>query len=193
MFLLVGLGNVGSKYLLTRHNIGFLFLDFFADKNLVSWVQKSKLKSEIALKQNSDFSFVLGKPLTYMNLSGEAVSHLCSFYKIPSKNVIVVHDDIDLPFLDVRYKFGGGAAGHNGLRSINSLIGNEYHRIRLGVGRPENNRIDVADYVLSNFLDEQILDLESLFKKIAHLPEFITKSVSAEMSVESIQKYVAKL
>ena len=101
-----------------------------------------------------------------MNLSGEAVSLAVRFYKIPTENIIVLHDDIDLPFAKIKVKQGGGSGGHNGLKSIDSLVGNNYHRIRIGVGRPENPRFDVADFVLSNFSKEEQKELDFIFEEV---------------------------
>ncbi|MDR1691575.1 MAG: aminoacyl-tRNA hydrolase [Rickettsiales bacterium] len=164
--LIVGLGNVGDKYAITRHNVGFLAADYL---NIAyegtAWVKKFKGEvSEIKIGSNKIF---LLKPHTFMNLSGQAVIEIMNFYKIAIEEVLVVHDDIDLPFEEVRIKQGGGNAGHNGLKSISMLCGNDYWRMRIGVGRPQNSKVDVSDYVLSPFskkeLEQLLLKFESVF------------------------------
>lgn len=135
MWLLVGLGNPGPKYENTRHNFGFLLADAFKTRPLSRDV-------------------IVLKPDTFMNLSGGPVQKALSFYKISPKNLIVAHDDIDLALGDVRIKNGGGHGGHNGLRDIIRLIGGDFIRLRLGVGRPIIKGME-ADYVLSPFSKEE--------------------------------------
>ena len=159
MFLIVGLGNIGESYTKTRHNAGFLFADFFAD-DLGFGFEKNGFHSSCREKTIVGDKFVVQKPKTFMNESGSAVLAISSFYKIPSSNVFVVHDDIDLSFGEVRIKFSGGHGGHNGLRSIDSHVGKEYWRVRIGVGRPEL-KTDVAHYVLSSFSSGEIAFLHS--------------------------------
>lgn len=150
MLLIVGLGNPGVQYENTRHNIGFkvidkLILDFGARD-----ISKSSFKGK--LFKSSNFLFL--KPTTFMNLSGESVQIVKNFYKIDIADIVVIHDDIDLPFLALRFKNGGGHGGHNGLRSIDSMISKEYNRVRMGVGKPEY-KSQVVDYVLGDFSVEE--------------------------------------
>ena len=187
MKLIVGLGNPGDKYVNTRHNIGFLAADFLASKLFKSQKFESKFSSlflrstfpcdaEQVSKEYDSKAVVLLKPQTFMNLSGQAVFLAIKFYKILVENIIVVHDDIDLPFAQIKLKQGGGSGGHNGLKSIDNLIGNNYHRIRIGVGRPENSRLDVADFVLSDFSKQESADLSSIFEKVKdHIIDFINR------------------
>lgn len=162
MYLLVGLGNPGSDYSKTRHNIGFIFLDYLAEKN--GFVFKpSKWQAEIVKDTLWGKAVVLAKPQTYMNRSGSAVSLILNFYQMASKNLIVVHDDLDLPLGRVKIVTGRGAGGHNGIRSIiQHLDENDFTRIKVGIGRPDLP-MSAANYVLSRFKpDEQELAKESL-------------------------------
>lgn len=154
-WLIVGLGNPGPKYLLTRHNVGFICLDRYVDSlNLSGWsTQEKALLLKIKGQENELF---LAKPQTYMNLSGESVQPLMAYYKIPLENLIVLHDEIDIPFGKLRIQKNRGAGGHNGLKSINERLGTQdYARIKIGVGRPPHPEMNVADYVLQNFSSEE--------------------------------------
>ncbi len=152
-WLVVGLGNPGSNYTLTRHNIGFLVLDHMSGHSGASWQRFPRWKCELA--QSGDF--ILQKPLTFMNLSGDAVQPVLSFHKIPINRLLVVHDEVALPFGTLRLKQGGSGGGHNGLSSIITRLGsNAFLRLRIGVGgaspaeRTHANQ-DLADYVLEDF------------------------------------------
>lgn len=157
MILVVGLGNIGKEYQATRHNAGFMAVEFLASHYHFSWAGKSKssVKWQVELAQGviEQHKILLAKPLTYMNLSGQAVLALCSYYDIKLEDVFVVHDDIDLEIGRIKYKLGGGHGGHNGLKSLDQHIGSNYHRIRIGIGRPNNQ--NVSDYVLAPFSKEQ--------------------------------------
>lgn len=142
--LIVGLGNPERQYLNNRHNIGFMVLDALASNLSLTFKEDKNFKSYIA----KDSNLILCKPTTYMNLSGEAVLALKNYFKI--EEIFVVHDDLDLPLGELRFKKGGGNGGHNGLKSIDKLCGSEYYRARCGIGRPESKEM-VASYVLSNF------------------------------------------
>lgn len=159
MRLIVGLGNPESKYDNTRHNIGFMIIDHFALKNGYSFKTKNQFKGMIYQGQD----FILLKPLTYMNLSGDAVRLVSSFYKIDSKDILVISDDFNLPFSKLRLREKGSAGGHNGLKSIiNSLSTNEFNRLRYGLGDINNNAID---FVLSKFSKEEIKIIEDSYSK----------------------------
>ncbi len=164
-YLLVGLGNPGNKYANTRHNVGFLAADYFASRIRASNFEP-KFDSLFSHASYNDKKIYLVKPQTFMNLSGEAVSKAARFYKIPLENIIVLHDDIDVLFAKIKVKQGGGSAGHNGLKSIDSILGNNYHRIRIGVGRPEDPRFDIADFVLSDFSKAEQKELEFIFEEV---------------------------
>ena len=164
MFLLVGLGNFGNKYALTRHNYGFLVLDkIIQHYNLQH--NNIKFKADFFIGNILTHKIIAIKPQTYMNLSGEAVLATANFYKIKPENVLVMHDDLDLLLGKIKYKNGGGSAGHNGLKSIDQLFANNYFRIRLGIGKPQQQ--DVSSFVLSNFSSQELLLVDELAKKIA--------------------------
>lgn len=152
--LIVGLGNPGQAYASTRHNIGFMVIDELCRRHSVRDVSKSSFEGEL-FKMGEHF---LLKPTTYMNLSGKSILAVKNFYK--PDEVIVIHDDLDLPFGALRFKKGGGHGGHNGLKSADGAIGADYIRVRMGIGKPEY-KSQVADYVLNPFTsDEQnVLDL----------------------------------
>ncbi len=161
MKLIVGLGNIGNEYLKTRHNIGFIAIDEILKDINYSTINKPAFKG--TLYKSDDFLFL--KPSTYMNLSGESVGAVKNFYKIDNDDIIVIHDDLDLKLGALRFKKGGGNGGHNGLKSIDSHIGNDYHRIRIGIGRPEN-KSEVVDFVLSNFKDEELEKLQDTIQNV---------------------------
>jgi len=162
MFLITGLGNPGSKYELTRHNIGFLVIDEITKNlSLKTSINKSTFISELV--KSSDTLFA--KPQTFMNNSGQSIEAISSYYNIVNEDIIVIHDDIDLPFGSVKFKIGGGHGGHNGLRSTDAHIGKDYIRIRIGVGKPEHKN-DVANYVLSNFSKEEFSALSDIISHV---------------------------
>lgn len=144
MTLIVGLGNPGNEYAMTRHNIGFMVIDELVRRTGAKDVTKNSFKG-MAYKTNHA---ILLKPTTYMNLSGKSIVKVKSFFK--TKRTIVIHDDLDLPFGALRFKLGGGHGGHNGLKSTDAHITKEYIRVRMGIGRPENKG-EVASFVLSSF------------------------------------------
>jgi PTH1 family peptidyl-tRNA hydrolase len=166
MYLLVGLGNCGQEYKNTRHNFGFLLIDkIIARHKLI--LQGKKFKSDFFSGEIQGLKILALKPQTFMNLSGFAVLEAINFYKIPLQNIIILHDDIDLDFVKIKYKIGGGNGGHNGLKSIDENIGKEYARIRLGIGRPSNLNYEVSDYVLSQFSEEELKIIDKLNEKIS--------------------------
>ena len=156
MKLLIGLGNPGPKYETTRHNAGFWLLDELAQSVGVTWDESAKDKFLGAVGKGSiaGENCIFLKPMTFMNLSGRSVSKIAQFYKIPSQDWIVLHDDIDLPYATVKGRIGGGHGGHNGIRSMIEVTGrDDFRRLKLGVGRPgklDDGRpeLDVADFVL---------------------------------------------
>lgn len=156
MILIVGLGNPGSIYKNTRHNVGFIAVDLISNRYNFSWSSKSKLNADIAIGECDLRKIILCKPNTFMNLSGTAIQQISSFYKISLDKIIVIHDDVDIELGKIKYKVGGSAGGHNGLKSIDCLLGAAYHRIRIGVGRPEHINYDISDYVLGAFADNEV-------------------------------------
>ncbi len=158
MFLIVGLGNPGLNYAYTRHSVGFMFADHLAYA-LGFPDYKSKFDSLYSERSfENKAKIIIQKPQTFMNLSGKAVSQIVSFFKIPTENIFVIHDDLDISPLKVKIKFGGSNGGHNGLRDIDKAIGSQYWRIKIGIGRPLL-REQVADYVLTPFYKDEISSL----------------------------------
>mgnify|MGYP003309895028 CR=1 FL=1 len=155
LVLIVGLGNPGNEYKNTRHNVGFMSIDFLAPTDATWKKEKNAMTARVDI---DGLNAILVKPQTYMNNSGEAVGALMAFYKIPLENVVVIHDDMDLKLGDMRTKVGGGSAGHNGIKSIDANVGREYTRIRIGIDHPRNLGlpIDAADWVLGRFTDDQL-------------------------------------
>ena len=149
-FLIVGLGNPGAEYAMTRHNVGFMAVDNIAG-DVVSW--KSEKNALTARAEIDGKKIIFVKPQTFMNNSGVAVLQLMTFYKIPLENLVVIHDDMDIPVGGCREKVGGGSAGHNGIRSIDAHVGRDYRRIRIGIGHPRDFDLpmDPADWVLGKF------------------------------------------
>lgn len=157
-FVIVGLGNPGPKYQWTRHNAGFLFLDRLAHLENIS-INRKNFSGLAGEWNHSGSRLILLKPQTFMNLSGQAVMQALQFYKLPLSQLIVVHDELDLPFGTVRLKQGGGHGGHNGLRSIAEQLGKgDFIRLRIGIGRPPHG--DTVNYVLGNIPQDQ---MEHLF------------------------------
>jgi PTH1 family peptidyl-tRNA hydrolase len=183
MHLIVGLGNIGEKYQLTRHNIGFMVIDEITKNLSTSNIQKSNFHSTLEKSAYDLYS----KPTTYMNNSGMAVQAIKEYYKLEMEDIIVIHDDIDLPFGTVKFKIGGGHGGHNGLRSIDSHIGKEYIRVRIGVGKPQD-KSDVANYVLDNFSKEELNKLPDI---ISHTIEAI-KALKSEDIEQVKTKFTLK-
>ena len=174
-WLVVGLGNPGKEYAGNRHNVGFMVTDLLASRVGARFGRSKRAHGEVA-EGRLGFGgpkLVLVKPLTFMNLSGNAVVSLAQFFKVPVSNVIAVHDELDVPFGQVRAKRGGGEGGHNGLRSMSkSLSSKEYARVRFGVGRPPG-RQDPADYVLSDFSGVERKELDVLIDRAADVVEAI--------------------
>ena len=161
--LIVGLGNPGAEYAQTRHNIGFMAVDTIAARyRAETW--KKKFKALVTAPTKGDFLFL--KPQTFMNNSGEAVGEALRFHKFAPENVIVFHDELDLQPGQIKIKQGGGAAGHNGLKSIDAHIGADYWRVRLGIGHP-GTREDVLNYVLSPFAKPDRNWLDPLLDSLA--------------------------
>ncbi|MBP7212204.1 aminoacyl-tRNA hydrolase [bacterium] len=164
MKLIVGLGNYEPKYLFTRHNAGFMALDFFAQEQNATFKTEQKFKADIAkIKVNGD-DVILVKPLTFMNLSGEAVVAVSNFYKISTEDILVVYDDITRDLGTLRFRANGSDGGHNGIKSIINLLGtNKLHRVKIGIG-PQPN-IPSESFVLQKFSDTELETLKTVLKK----------------------------
>ena len=188
MFLIVGLGNPGTQYELTRHNIGFRVIDKLVYSYRAIDVSKNSFFGELYKSNQTLFL----KPTTYMNLSGKSILAVKNFYKVELDDIIIIHDDIDLPFSALRFKKGGGHGGHNGLRSIDSIMGKEYNRVRMGVGKPEY-RGQLVEYVLSNFsLDEEKIIDAYIEHTTDAIKQLQTKSLDEVKSRYSLKTFVEK-
>lgn len=181
--LLVGLQNPGPDYALTRHNAGAWFLDYFIQqKSLHSRVDK-KFHGQLATYLQGDQTFYLLSPSTYMNRSGLSVQAVCQFYRILPEEILVIHDELDLPVGTVRLKTGGGHGGHNGLRDIiAALSSNHFHRLRVGIGHP-GHAAQVHDYVLSkpSTTDKQNI-MQAIERAYAMMPEVLSGRISHAMT-----------
>ena len=164
MILLVGLGNPTPDSNDNRHNIGFKIIDAINQKFGLS-KQKPKFKGLLTTGNISNKKVYAIKPLTFMNNSGMCIRELIEYFKINVEDVIVFHDDLDIDFTKIKAKFGGSSAGHNGIASIDKFIGKEYSRVRVGIGKPDS-KIEVSDFVLTNFTDEEKVKLEKLIQNI---------------------------
>lgn len=175
MKIVVGLGNPGPKYETTRHNVGWLALDRLIDDWKAQGPQV-KNQGEVWQARVGGEQVLLVKPLTFMNLSGRAVGPLATFYKCAPTDIIVLQDEVDLPPMTFRLKTGGGSGGHNGLKSLDdSLGGNGYHRVRIGVGHPRdfNPRMDTADWVLGQFSQNELNELDPQLDEIRKAVEMM--------------------
>ena len=167
--LIVGLGNPGKEFEKTRHNLGFMVIDAFAKSlEFERWIDKKDLHAHISTSRQGDTQVIIMKPTTYMNLSGDAVAAVLNFYKLSPDQVIVIHDELDMPFGQIRTRIDGSAAGHNGVKSIIESIGEDFGRIRIGIGPKSPERIDSADFVLGRLTEDQ----QKLVKPMAN--EIIT-------------------
>jgi len=184
--LIVGLGNPGPTYSKNRHNIGFMVVDELIKRENATKLSSSSFNGELFKFQNH---FLL-KPLTFMNLSGTSVLAVKKFYKIDT--VVVIHDDLDLPFGTIRFKYGGGHGGHNGLKSTDENISREYIRIRMGIGKPKHKG-EVVSYVLGDFSEEEQKHLDTWISKCCDGVEFLLKnSLEDTSSKYTIKKFQIK-
>ncbi len=177
--LIVGLGNPGQQYEKTRHNAGFLFLDRLASELGVFWVSQSKFQCSLAEANIGNTGVMLLKPTTFMNRSGESVGKVARYYKVMPEEILVVHDELDFNPGVLRLKISGGHAGHNGLRDIISHLGsNEFYRLRIGIGRPDQKQ-DVANFVLSQ---PTKLESEMIGSAIELGQSFMAQMVSGDIA-----------
>lgn len=186
--LVVGLGNPGPGHAQDRHNAGFWFVDALAAKLGVSLREEARYKGELGRAHSG---LRLLKPLTYMNLSGESVAACAHYFRIPAAQVLVVHDELDLPAGSVRLKRGGGHGGHNGLRSIDSLLGsNDYLRVRLGIGHP-GSAADVTAHVLGKPLADERVAIESAIEAVLGVFDTILRG-QVERAMNTLNRRAAK-
>ncbi len=184
--LIVGLGNPGSTYANNRHNIGFMIIDELIRRTNAQKLSSSSFNGELFKFSNH---FLL-KPLTFMNLSGNSILAVKKFYKVDE--VVIIHDDLDLPFGTIRFKYGGGHGGHNGLKSADEKISREYARVRLGIGKPEHKG-EVASYVLSDFNQNESEHLNTLISHSCDAIESLLKNSLEDVSSKyTIKKFLLK-
>ena len=165
--LIVGLGNPEAKYAKTRHNIGFMVLDNYAStQNTPAFSEDSKLQAQITTINKGSSKLILAKPNTYMNNSGQSVQAIAHFYKIPLQNIVIVHDELSIPFGQIRMRIGGQDAGHNGIKSVIQHCGPDFGRIRVGIQNQFVPKDDTSKFVLSPFSKQEQ----------AHLPTLITEA-----------------
>ena len=164
MILFVGLCNPTPDSENNRHNIGFKMIDSINKKFNLS-KQKPKFKGLLTTGNIGDKKVYAIKPLTFMNNSGICIRELIEYFKIDAEDVVVFHDDLDIEFGKIKAKFGGSSAGHNGIASIDKFIGKEYSRVRIGIGKPKND-MEIADYVLQNFNDDESIGIEKTLNNI---------------------------
>jgi peptidyl-tRNA hydrolase, PTH1 family len=171
--LIVGLGNPGREYRWTRHNMGFLLIDELAGKNGIS-LSRRGLKAVYGRGRIAGEEVILAKPQTFMNLSGEAVQRLLHFFKVPAEDLIVIQDDLDLPWGTVRIRLRGGSGGHRGIQSIREAIGrDEFTRVKIGIGRPATSHRDPADYVLDALEEAEREEVRGFLKRSADAVEIL--------------------
>lgn len=171
--LVVGLGNPGPQYATTRHNLGFLVADVLADRIGSGFKVHKKSGAEVVTGRLGGRSIVVAKPRTYMNESGRQVGPLANFYSVAPADVVVMHDELDIDFGRIRLKFGGGVAGHNGLRSVGSALGtNDFARVRIGIGRPPG-RQSGASFVLENFKTKELPEVAVVCEQAADAAEML--------------------
>tara|TARA_B100001093_G_scaffold329911_1_gene314939 strand:+ start:1403 stop:1963 length:561 start_codon:yes stop_codon:yes gene_type:complete len=166
MLLFVGLGNPTPDSEMNRHNVGFKIIDSINKKFSLS-KQKPKFKGLLTTGNVNEQKVYAIKPLTFMNNSGICIRELIEYFKINAEDVFVFHDDLDVEFGKIKTKFSGSSAGHNGIASIDKFIGKDYSRVRIGIGKPKNN-IEIADYVLENFNEDEIVELEKIIDNIVN-------------------------
>jgi PTH1 family peptidyl-tRNA hydrolase len=163
--LIVGLGNPGEKYSSTRHNVGFMVVDKIFEKYSASNFQKKFNSEFMEIRVNNCKVFLL-KPHTYMNLSGRAVFECANFYKIPSEDVLVIYDDLDLELGKIKVRQNGGSGGHNGIKSIDECLDKNYMRLRIGITKPINKQMDISSYVLTKFNEDEKELMDNVFTSV---------------------------
>jgi len=180
-YLIVGLGNPGRRYQGNRHNIGYMVLSKLAQYTGIS-LGRVQQKALVGTGLLSGRRIILAKPQTFMNLSGESVGPLVHYYRIPLSNLLVIYDEIDLPFGAIRMREQGGSGGHNGMKSIIKVLGTNFSRMRLGVGRPPG-RMDPAAYVLQDFQKEEMPVVEELIAEaISAVKTYLVEGIDLSMT-----------
>ncbi len=184
MYMVVGLGNPGAKYVNTRHNIGFDALDAFCSKHDIKLKSSRRFRADTGKGRVGGEKVIAVKPMTYMNLSGEAVLEIADYYDIENENIIVVYDDISMETGRLRIRRKGSAGGHNGIKSIILNLGSdEFPRVKIGVGAPEHKDHDLADYVLGKFSKEETeILIKTVVSAVGAIEEILTANVDSAMN-----------
>ncbi|MFI1000080.1 aminoacyl-tRNA hydrolase [Streptomyces galbus] len=174
-WLIVGLGNPGPEYAMNRHNVGFMVADLLAERIGGRFKRAGKAQAQVVEGRIGPVGpagrrVVLVKPMSYMNLSGGPANALRDFYKVPTAQIVAVHDELDIDYGTLRLKLGGGDNGHNGLKSMTKAMGPDYHRVRCGIGRPPG-RMQVADFVLKDFSSAERKELDWFVDRAADAVE----------------------
>lgn len=184
MYMVVGLGNPGAKYVNTRHNIGFDALDAFCSKHDIKLKSSRRFRADTGKGRVGGEKVIAVKPMTYMNLSGEAVLEIADYYDIENENIIVVYDDISMETGRLRIRRKGSAGGHNGIKSIILNLGSdEFPRVKIGVGAPEHKDHDLADYVLGKFSKEETeILIKTVVNAVGAIEEILTENVDSAMN-----------
>lgn len=165
--LIVGLGNPGKDYDNTRHNVGFACVDHFVkQQEMPDWVNKRDLKCSLSSGMVGDKRIIVIKPTTFMNISGAAVEATAHFYKINPADILVIHDELDIPFGQIRSRRAGSGAGHNGIKSIIERLGEDFGRIRIGIGNDVASKMDSADFVLTKFYKAETEQMPNLLREV---------------------------
>jgi len=182
--LIIGLGNSGKEYDGTRHNIGFAVLDDFAAKNdFPAWIDKKDLKCRLTTANLGENRVILCKPQTFMNNSGEAAQAVQRFYKVYNQSTLAVYDELAVPFGSLRTRLGGSDAGHNGVKSLTQHLGEDYGRLRIGIGSEVSKKAEPSDFVLGRFTKDEQSDLPSIIREAsAMVTEYI---FSGELAPET--------
>lgn len=186
-WLIAGLGNPGPEYAMNRHNVGFMVADLLAQRiggkfKRAGKAQAQVVEGRIGAPGPANRRVILVKPMSYMNVSGGPVTALRDFYKVPTANIVAVHDELDIDYGTLRLKLGGGDNGHNGLKSMTKAMGPDYHRIRFGIGRPPG-RMQVADFVLKDFSSTERKELDYLVDRATDAVEaLITEGLERAQS-----------
>jgi len=168
--LIIGLGNPGKEYESTRHNVGFIALDEFAEKNeFPGWIAKKDLKCRLSIQNMGQSRVILCKPDTFMNSSGEAASALQRFYKIYNQHTLAVYDELAIAFGQVRTRVGGSDAGHNGVKSLINHLGEDFGRLRIGVGSDISDKAEPADFVLAKFARSERQALPLIMREVSSI------------------------
>lgn len=180
--LIVGLGNPGKDYQMHRHNVGFWLIDSLANSYNGIWKNDNKFFADTCKITIDNKEIILLKPCTYMNKSGKVVASFCNFFKITTQQMLVAHDELDFPIEDIRIKYSGGHGGHNGLRDIISCLDNNFYRLRIGIGRP-NNRL-VSDFVLNNpNKTEQQIIINNIISAIQVMPKIVNNQIDDAIQI----------